>query len=249
MIEQGKLRRKPQKMNIDSYQTEILEVAQSAINYRKWLALLTFPFLGDNPLEIGSGIGDYADEWLKLGIRKLTISENSISRIAILEQKYANNTSVSVEHLDIENIGERPGGFSAVVSLNVIEHLKNDSSVLSEARKVLNMGGYFVAFAPAFPLLMSHFDKSIGHHRRYTKKTALTLLSAAGYEVISIKYVNSVGWFAWLFGMKILRINPSDGRLLKIWDSLLIPIIRKFEFFVTPPFGQSILIVGRVPLH
>ena len=238
---------KKQNMNIDTYQTEILEVAQSAITYRKWLARLTFRFLGENPLEIGSGIGDYADEWLKLGCHQLTLSDNSTSRIAILKQKFANNPSVNVKHLDIEKIGEIVEGFSAVVSLNVIEHLENDLSAFHGARNILNPGGYFVAFTPAFPLLMSQFDKSIGHHRRYTKKTARSLLTSAGFEVVSVKYVNLVGWFAWFLGMRILRIEPSDGRLLKIWDSLFIPLIRMFESHVTPPFGQSILIVGRAP--
>ena len=71
-------------MNSDAFQTEILEVAQSAINYRKWLARLTFPYLGSNPLEFGSGIGDYAKEWLLLGLTKVTVSENSPSRLAML---------------------------------------------------------------------------------------------------------------------------------------------------------------------
>ena len=49
-------------MGLDTFQTEILEVVQSAVNYRKWLARLTYPYLGDNPLEFGSGMGDYAKE-------------------------------------------------------------------------------------------------------------------------------------------------------------------------------------------
>src|SRR5438309_1837557 len=41
-------------------QTSVLEDLQSAVNYREWLAGLTAPWLGDRPLEIGSGLGDYA---------------------------------------------------------------------------------------------------------------------------------------------------------------------------------------------
>lgn len=234
-------------MNSDSYQTEILEVAQSAINYRKWLASLTFPYLGDNPLEFGSGIGDYAEVWLELGCPRITVSENSLSRIELLKQKFSNNPSIQVAHLDVEKIDFKMDGYTAVVSLNVIEHLENDLSAIRNIRNVLSPGGYFVAFTPAFPLLMSRFDRSVGHHRRYTKRTALALLNSAEFEVISVKYVNSVGWFAWFFAMRILQINPSEGSLLKIWDKLMIPIVRKIESRVTPPFGQSLLIVGRVP--
>ena len=232
-------------MNNESYQTEILEVARSAANYRKWLAFLTFPYLGVNPLEFGSGIGDYADEWLELGCPRITISENSLSRIELLKQKFSNNPFIQVTHLDVEKIDLITGGYSAVVSLNVIEHLENDLAAIRNIHNVLSPGGYFVAFTPAFPILMSRFDRSVGHHRRYTKRTALALLNSAEFEVISVKYVNSVGWFAWFFAMRILQISPSDGRLLKIWDTLIIPIVRKFESRVTPPFGQSLLMVGR----
>ena len=232
-------------MNRDEYQTEILEVAQSAVNYRKWLARLTLPFLGDNPLEFGSGIGDYADEWLQLGCSRITVSENSPTRITVLQNKFAHNPLVHVEQLDIENFDVSTAQYSAVVSLNVIEHLENDGAALRGALNALTPGGYFVAFTPAFPLLMSKFDKAVGHHRRYTKRTARALLEDNGFDIVKIKYVNSVGWFAWLLGMRILKITPRESLMLKIWDKIVIPAVSKFESWITPPFGQSILIVGQ----
>lgn len=232
-------------MNNDQYQTDILEVAQSAVNYRKWLARLTFPFLGDNPLEFGSGIGDYADEWLQLGCNRITVSENSPTRIIVLENKFADNPCVTVKKIDIQKIERIENGFSAIVSLNVIEHLENDGAALRGAHDILIPGGYFVAFAPAFPLLMSKFDKAVGHHRRYTKKTAKALLTNNGFEIIKTNYVNSIGWFAWLVGMRLCNITPRDGLILKSLDKLVIPVVDKIESWVSPPFGQSILIVGR----
>lgn len=232
-------------MNSDAFQTEILEVAQSAINYRKWLARLTFPYLGSNPLEFGSGIGDYAKEWLLLGLTKATVSENSPSRLVTLRDVFADNPSVETKEIDIESLGHLNDKYSSVVSLNVIEHLRNDHSALLASHRLLEKGGYFVAFTPAFPFLMSKFDRSIGHQRRYTKREAKKLLIATGFEVVTVRYVNSIGWLAWLVGMKLLRLTPKDGFLLKIWDRLVIPLVAKLEFWITPPFGQSILIVGR----
>ena len=232
-------------MNIDLYQTQILEVAQSAANYRKWLARLTFPYLGDNPLEFGSGIGDYADEWLKLGCSRITVSENSVTRITVLQSKFANNPLVQVDFLDIETYDDLKSSYSSVVSLNVIEHIVDDGAALRGAYNALIPGGYFIAFTPAFPMLMSRFDKAVGHHRRYTKKSARMLLTNNGFEIVQAHYVNSVGWFAWLIGMRLLKITPRDSLSLKVWDKLVIPVISKFESLINPPFGQSILIVGR----
>ena len=232
-------------MDIDSYQTEVLEVAQSAINYRKWLARLTYPFLGDNPLEFGSGIGDYADEWLELGCNRITVSESSATRITVLQNKFGNNPLVHVDYLNIEAYDGLNAKYSSVVSLNVIEHLIDDGAALRGAHKALIPGGYFIAFTPAFPILMSRFDRSVGHHRRYTRKTARALLTNNGFEIVKAHYVNSAGWFAWLFGMRLLKITPRDSFLLKVWDKLVIPIVSKVELMITPPFGQSILIVGQ----
>jgi 2-polyprenyl-3-methyl-5-hydroxy-6-metoxy-1,4-benzoquinol methylase len=234
-----------QQMNIDTFQTEILEVAQSAVNYRKWLAKLTFPFLGDNPLEFGSGIGDYANEWLLLGCKQITVSENSPTRMIRLINKFDENPQVHIKQIDIENIGDSEVGYSAIVSLNVIEHLENDEQAVRNAIRSLQPGGYFIAFTPAFPMLMSKFDKAVGHHRRYTKKSARELLKINGLAIIETSYVNSIGWLAWLVGMRLLKLTPRDGLILKIWDRVVIPIFSTIESWVSPPFGQSILIVGR----
>ena len=232
-------------MDYDLYQTENLEAAQSAVNYREWLARLTCPYLGDNPLEFGSGIGDYAKVWLQLGCSQLTVSEHSPTRITVLQDQFLNSPNVTVRQIDIEKITNTDAGYSSIVSLNVIEHLENDGAALRDAHNALTPRDYFVAFTPAFPLLMSKFDKAVGHHRRYTKRTARALLEDNGFDIVKIKYVNSVGWFARLLGMRILKITPRESLMLKIWDKIVIPAVSKFESWITPPFGQSILIVGQ----
>jgi hypothetical protein len=48
----------------DDVQSRVLEDLSKAVNYRRWLAGLAAPYLGDDPIEIGAGNGDYAVEWL-----------------------------------------------------------------------------------------------------------------------------------------------------------------------------------------
>lgn len=232
-------------MNSDAFQTEILEVVQSAINYRKWLAQLTFPYLGSNPLEFGSGMGDYADEWILLGCKKITVSEVSTSRLQTLLIRFKDNESVTPVELDITTPSLNQGTFSAVVSLNVLEHLSDDDSACKSAMNLLETNGLFISFLPAFPSLMSKFDIAVGHHRRYTRKSASLLLRRNGFEIEQIHYVNFIGWFAWILGMRFLQIIPSDGPSIKILDKLFIPLSSAIEERIRPPFGQSLLIVGR----
>ena len=102
-----------------------------------------------------------------------------------------------------------------------------------------------MAFVPASNFLFSEFDKSIGHHRRYSKSLLRKRVIDAGFQIEKIYYVNFAGWFAWLFGMRLLRLSPKDGMLLAVWDRLVIPVTMTAERFITPPFGQSLFVVGK----
>lgn len=233
-------------MSLDNFQTEILEVGRSAHNYRKWLSRLTFPYLGDNPLELGAGLGDFAGEWLTMGASYLTLSENSPSRVAALTQLYRNVDRVKVRSLNAEKRLDPWGSnYSCVISLNVLEHIEDDTATIRTAHQALRMGGFFVAFVPASNFLFSEFDKSIGHHRRYHKDLLRKRLIDAGFQIEKIYYVNFAGWFAWLLGMRLLRLSPKDGVLLAVWDRLVIPVTMTAERFITPPFGQSLFVVGK----
>jgi SAM-dependent methyltransferase len=233
-------------MSLDNFQTEILEVSRSAHNYRKWLSKLTFPYLGDNPLELGAGLGDFAGEWLTMGASNLTLSENSPSRVTALTQLYRNDDRVKVRSLNVEEQPESWGtNYSCVISLNVLEHIEDDMTTMKSAHRALRIGGVFVAFVPASDFLFSEFDELIGHHRRYSKSLLRKRMIDAGFQIEKLKYINLPGWFAWLFGMRLLRLSPKDGVLLAVWDRIVIKVAMRVERFITPPFGQSLLVVGK----
>jgi hypothetical protein len=45
--------------------------------------------------------------------------------------------------------------------------------------------------------------------------------------------------------MKWLRRAPGEGVLLRVWDNAVVPVARRVEAAKAPPFGQSLLAVGR----
>jgi hypothetical protein len=98
---------------------------------------------------------------------------------------------------------------------------------------------------PAFEFATSRFDHDIGHHRRYTKKTLGAVYRNAGIEVERLAYVNAPGLLGWIVAMKWLRREPSEGVLLGVWDNVVVPVARRVEAVKAPPFGQSLLAVGR----
>jgi hypothetical protein len=64
--------------------------------------------------------------------------------------------------------------------------------------------------------------------------------------VETIHYVNAPGLVAWTVGMRLLRMSPRDGIVLRSWDRAVVPAARRIETRWHPPFGQSLLAVGRV---
>ncbi len=100
---------------------------------------------------------------------------------------------------------------------------------------------------PAFEFAMSNFDREIGHHRRYRLSTMEAALRAAGLRPLELRYVNAVGLIGWTLVVKLLRGRPRDGALLRVFDRFFVPVLRRIEGLVRPPFGQSVLAVAEKP--
>jgi SAM-dependent methyltransferase len=227
-----------------TFQHRVLESLASAQNYIAWLSSLARPYLGDNPLEVGAGAGDHAAAWLADGVQRITVSEMDQQLLAALRSRYAGDERVVVRDLDLTASGE--GEHSAVVAFNVLEHIADDAGALRSAARLVRPGGAIVMLVPAFEFAMSRFDREIGHHRRYTKRTLGGAFEAAGLGIDRLEYVNAFGLLGWVVAMKWLRRHPGEGVLLRSWDRLVVPVARRLESVKPPPFGQSLLAVGRV---
>lgn len=227
-----------------AYQHRVLESLASARNYIAWLASLARPSLGDDPLEVGAGAGDYAAAWLAGGLERITLTEMDAHLLGELRNRFESDERVEVRELDVTGAPE--GSHSAVVAFNVLEHIEDHVGALREAQKLVRSGGAIVMLVPAFEFATSRFDHDIGHHRRYTKETLGAAYCDAGIEIEQLAYVNAPGLLAWIVAMKWFKREPSEGVLLRAWDSFIIPVARRVEARKSPPFGQSLLAVGRV---
>lgn len=222
--------------------TRRLEDVREAVNYRRWLAALALPWLGDDALEIGSGLGDHAAEWARLGIG-ITASEADAGRLACLRSRFDRDGRVQVREIKVPI--DATAQYSAVVAMNVLEHIENDVETLRSFRGLVRVGGHVIILVPAFPFAFSKFDAEIGHFRRYRRATLRAAMEDAGLEVVRIHYVNSVGLIAWFITMRLLGKRPTTGATLRLYDRVVVPLVRRVEDLVAPPFGQSVLAVGR----
>jgi SAM-dependent methyltransferase len=226
-------------------QTDVLEDLRTAHNYRRWIVSLASPWLGPDALEIGSGRGDYAAEWAARGHR-ITASEGHPARVAALRETFAAGPAeVAVRELAAPV--DEDANYTAVVAINVLEHIEDDVAALRSFARLVQPGGHVVLFVPAFAMAMSEFDRQIGHFRRYRTGTMRNALVAAGLAPVSLHYVNTVGLLGWLLLVRLLGGRPRDGVPLRIFDRYVVPVLRSLESRMRPPFGQSVFAVGRVP--
>lgn len=223
-------------------QSAVLEDLASAVNYIGWYADLAALWLGPNPIEVGSGHGNYAAAWAATG-QSITASEADPGRLALLRERFAGEPRVAVRELHAPI--EETGSYSAVVAFNVLEHIEDDVAALGSFRGLLAPGGHVVLVVPAFPVAMSEFDRSIGHHRRYTLRTMQQALRSAGLSPVLVRYHNSVGLLGWLVLMRLLRGRPAEGFSLRVFDRGVVPVLRVLEGRWRLPFGQSVFAVAR----
>jgi SAM-dependent methyltransferase len=225
-------------------QGEVLEGLAEAHNHRRWFAALARPYLGDDPIEVGSGLGDYALEWAPT-TRRFTATEADPDRLLELKARLTGHDRIEVRQLHLPT--EEVGRHSALVTLNVLEHIQDDVEALRSMARLVRPGGPLVLVVPAFPIAMSRIDVATGHVRRYTKGTLAEAIRAAGLEVERIEYANSVGFLCYFLTAKVLGLAPRKGPLIRVYDRIVAPVTRWAEARVRPPFGQSVFAVARVP--
>ena len=223
------------------YQSEVLEDLSDAVNYRLWLSDLVRPYLGDDPLEVGAGLGSYARDWLP-HVPRMTVAEGDDERLGRLRDAFADEPKVNVRHLLLPT--PETGTHSAVVALNVLEHIEEDVAALRSMAALLRPGGATVLIVPAFPSAMSEFDRRVGHVRRYTLQSLAVSLSGAGLQIEQLRYVNPLGLLAWYVMCRGLGRFPSNGAVLRTYDKFVIPLVRRADRR-RPPFGQSVFAVAR----
>ncbi|MEV6374307.1 class I SAM-dependent methyltransferase [Micromonospora musae] len=225
-------------------QSEVLEGLATAVNHRRWFVELAVPYLGDDPIEIGSGLGDYALEWAEHAPR-FTATEADPDRLVRLKERLSDQANIDVREMLLPH-SER-GSYSAAVSYNVLEHIEDHVLALSSMRELVRPGGAVIIIVPAFQFAMSPADIATGHVRRYTKKTLAAAMTEAGLTVEKMHYANALGLLGYFMATKVFRLMPKEGPMVKIYDTLVLPATKAAEQLARPPFGQSVFAVARVP--
>jgi len=225
-------------------QSDVLEGLATAVNHRRWFVELAVPYLGDHPIEVGSGLGDYALEWSP-HFTRFTATEADPDRLVLLKERLQGHPSIDVRELLLPT--EETADYSAAVSYNVLEHIEDHVGALRSMARMVRPGGRIVLIVPAFMFAMSPVDIATGHVRRYTKKSMRAAMGGAGLVIEKLHYANALGLIGYYVATSVFKLMPKEGPMVKFYNRLVLPVTKAAESLVRPPFGQSVFVVARTP--
>ncbi len=220
------------------------EALRHANNYRATLIREFGPFLKGGVIEIGAGIGQVTEMIAKhAGVEKVIGVEPDDRFCAEFRKRLPDQPLI---HGTIEAV-DRQSPWNAIVSVNVLEHIRDDERELKLYADILRaQHGHLCLFVPARQEIYAPLDQDFGHFRRYARPELRAKLEQAGFEIVRLDYFNWVGYFAWWFNFCLLKKRNFDVGAVKFFDGVILPVNHWLESRVCrPPFGQSLIAIAR----
>lgn len=203
-------------------------------------------------LDVGCGTGETLS-YLETIYPRVEVYgvDSSIKAIVFSKSRgHKNVIKANALHLPFKN-----DFFDAVLLLDVLEHIKDDQTVVNEVKRVLKKSGRMIITSPGLNFIWSNHDINQGHYRRYTQREIRKLAFNAELNT------SFVGYFNFFLGFPIMIIRLlSKIRMFKAFADYnnsvnydianigLLNSILKFIFikeiqmlkFIRYPFGISI---------
>ncbi|MEK7388707.1 MAG: class I SAM-dependent methyltransferase [Elusimicrobiota bacterium] len=224
-----------------------LETLSQASRFNDEVWSRVAPFLGEEILEIGMGIGIFTEKLLSRGRvfgvdivpEFVTHARQRLGKRPGLESVVADMGAGIPDSL-------KDRSFDTIVCMNVLEHIENDKAALSRFYGMLKTRGRLILVVPAHKWLFNPLDSSDGHFRRYEKLELRSLMKDAGFLLeheARFNFFGIAGW--WINGTLLRRKDLPEGQM-GIFDRAA-PWLFRLERLFGPPAGLSLLCVGVKP--
>jgi len=225
-----------------------IHLDQANLPYLAWQLECFEPVLGQRILEIGCGVGGIVE---LLGRRERIVGVEIEPELAdYAGQRFRDRPECGFHNADIGRLepelerelrGER---FDTVVSINVLEHVRDDIGALQTIAGLLEPGGHLALLVPAHLWLYGAYDRLDGHYRRYSRAYLRTILGHTPFEPLSIRYFNLIGALGWFVQYRLLAREVHGQGSFGAMNRIL-PLVRPLERALPPPFGLSVVALCR----
>ncbi len=226
---------------------KILDALAQTPKFNRWMADTIRPWVGSRVLEIGAGIGNLSQNLA--GRRKSYIaSDIDEEHLARLRVRFHQRPNVSLRRCDLSS----PADFAelrecadTVVCLNVLEHIEDDKTGLSNIYSALQPGGVAIVLVPQGQGIYGTLDEVLGHFRRYSEKELRSKMEGAGFKVERVLRFNRITVPGWYVNACLLK-RKSFGRFqLFVFDRMV--WLWKLLDRIIPWPSISIIGIGRKP--
>ncbi len=223
-----------------------LALFSAAANWKSYLKRQIRPYLGGDVLEVGAGIGGTTMSLCEeRGGRWVCLEPDPELAAALVESRNAGAVPARCEV--IVGTADSARGltpFDTILYIDVLEHIEDDAEEVRKSAGLLAPGGHLVVLSPAHPWLFTPFDRAIGHHRRYTRRS-LRALTTPDLEVALVRYLDAAGLVASLGNRVILKSSMPTRRQIAVWDNGLVTLSRFLDPVLGFGLGKSILGIWR----
>jgi glycosyltransferase involved in cell wall biosynthesis len=202
---------------------DILDTLSGAHRFNRWMADTVSPYLGDEVLELGAGIGNLSRHLARY--RKCYIATDiDPEHIARLKARLLHRPNVQIAVCDLSNAADFQGWrnkLDSVVCLNVLEHVKDDMIGLENLYSCLRPGGHAIVLVPQGASVYGTLDEVLGHYRRYSKFELEQKMSRVGFRVERILEFNRMTYPGWFLNGRILKRKHFSRLQLKLFDRMV----------------------------
>jgi SAM-dependent methyltransferase len=149
-----------------------------------------------------------------------------------------------------EDVSDVPANaYDFVYTVNVVEHIVDLDQVLIGIRRVMKPNAVMFVFTPAFNLLWSSLDDEIGHVQRFTRRTLRGYLGRAGFQVVEMRYFDSLGFPAALTVRLLERVGlfRYSSRSIGFYDRYLVPLSLALDRVTSGLWGKNVIAIVRNP--
>ena len=226
------------------YVGQELDVFAHATNWKRYWSSVVQPFIKGDVLEVGAGLGVNTPFLKPRATRSWTCLEPDPALAARLETSLKNKAETAHCKTIIgttRSFGSVPQ-FDALLYIDVLEHIEDDRGELEYAARLLRPKGSLIVLSPAHPWLYTPFDKSIGHVRRYTRRTLAGCVPPSCHQERLI-YLDSCGMLASLGNRLLLQQSDPTLKQIHFWDQFLVPPSAFFDHLTRYTLGKSVLAI------
>ena len=241
---------KMQYDGVDIYGEQTLAAITAADRFNQWMYDTIKPYVKGHLLEIGSGIGNISQYFLRDKVQT-TLTDLRQNYCDTLVVKFKDQPSLErVIKLNLvhpkfdEEYADQIGKYDSIVALNVVEHIEDDNLALANCYKLLSKGGHVIILVPAYQALFNKFDEILEHYRRYTDSSLRRVISNANFEILHSEYFNFVGIAGWFVMGKIFNKEVIPEGQMRLYNQL-VPIIKIIDKVLFKKIGLSTICIGR----